>query len=253
MRKLVYIASPLSGDVEQNLDFARQACLNAMAQGVTPFAPHLLYTQMLDDNDPSQRELGMQMGNQMLALCDELWLCGDRISPGMASEEQLAKSLLIPVKTISSAEILNRPPDDLHWEKITAPEEKADMPAAYAVWMTGIPDGPLSGQSGYLTENGKPMLFHDLTAAEQKLHNLQNRLENGGPIVKYSYVSFTGPDQPDRMIDLETIDHFCQRSSSPSSGCEPQDQMHGDTGSEVNLDQPDGPDQSPGLSMDSLC
>ena len=83
MRKLVYIASPLSGDVETNLDFARQACLYAMAQGVTPFAPHLLYPQMLDDNDPAQRELGMKMGNQMLALCDELWLCGDITSPGV--------------------------------------------------------------------------------------------------------------------------------------------------------------------------
>ena len=113
MRKLVYIASPLSGDTETNLGFARQACLNAMSQGVTPFAPHLLYPQMLDDNDPAQRELGMKMGNQMLALCDELWLCGDRISTGMAAEEQLARALDIPVKSISTGEILYRPPNEL--------------------------------------------------------------------------------------------------------------------------------------------
>ena len=117
MRKLVYIASPLSGDVEQNLDFARQACLSAMAQGVTPFAPHLLYPQMLDDNDPVQRELGMKMGNQMLALCDELWLCGDRISSGMASEMKLAEELDIPVQKISTEEILNSAVDDLRWEE----------------------------------------------------------------------------------------------------------------------------------------
>ena len=117
MRKLVYIASPLSGDVETNLDFARQACLYAMAQGVTPFAPHLLYPQMLDDNDPAQRELGMNMGNQMLALCDELWLCGDIISSGMAAEEQLAKELDIPVRNVSTEEILYRPPDELCWDK----------------------------------------------------------------------------------------------------------------------------------------
>ena len=117
MRKLVYIASPLSGDVEKNLDFARQACLSAMAQGVTPFAPHLLYPQMLDDNDPVQRELGMKMGNQMLALCDELWLCGDRISSGMASEMKLAEELDIPVQKISTEEILNSSLDDLRWEE----------------------------------------------------------------------------------------------------------------------------------------
>ena len=117
MRQLVYIASPLSGDVEKNLDFARQACLNAMAQGVTPFAPHLLYPQMLDDNDPVQRELGMKMCNQMLSLCDELWLCGDRISPGMASEKKLAEELGIPVQKISTEEILNCPLDGLRWEE----------------------------------------------------------------------------------------------------------------------------------------
>ena len=116
MRKLVYIASPLSGDVETNLHFARQACLNAMSQGATPFAPHLLYTQMLDDNDPAQRELGMKMGNQMLALCDELWLCGDIVSPGMAKERELADKLDIPVRRVSMDEILYRPPDELCWE-----------------------------------------------------------------------------------------------------------------------------------------
>ena len=116
MRKLVYIASPLSGDVETNLYFARQACLNAISQGATPFAPHLLYPQMLDDHDPAQRELGMRMGNQMLSLCDELWLCGDIVSPGMAAEEQLAKGLGIPVQHVGTEEILYRPPDELCWE-----------------------------------------------------------------------------------------------------------------------------------------
>lgn len=115
MRKLVYIASPLSGDTETNLYFARQACLNAMAQGVTPFAPHLLYPQLLDDNDPAQRELGMKMGNQMLGMCDELWLCGDIISPGMAAEKRLAAELDIPVRRVSMEEVLFRPPDELCW------------------------------------------------------------------------------------------------------------------------------------------
>ena len=107
MNQLVYIASPLSGDVEQNLDFARQACRYAIAQGVTPFAPHLLYPQMLDDNDPAERQLGIDMGNQMLELCKELWLCGDRNSPGMKGEQTLAEELGIPVCQISTQEILS--------------------------------------------------------------------------------------------------------------------------------------------------
>lgn len=107
MRQLTYIASPLSGDVEQNLDFARQACRYAIAQGVTPFAPHLLYTQMLDDGDPAERELGIEMGNQMLELCQELWLCGDRISAGMEGERNTAEELGIPVRQISTQEVLS--------------------------------------------------------------------------------------------------------------------------------------------------
>ena len=86
MKPLVYIASPLSGDVEKNLEFARKACRFAIEQEVTPFAPHLLYTQMLDENSPADRQLGIEMGGQMLELCDVLWLCGDRISAGMAGE-----------------------------------------------------------------------------------------------------------------------------------------------------------------------
>lgn len=37
--KLVYIASPFAGDVEQNIENARRYCLKAMDRGVTPVAP----------------------------------------------------------------------------------------------------------------------------------------------------------------------------------------------------------------------
>ncbi len=107
MDQLIYIASPLSGDVQRNLDFARRACRYAIAQGATPFAPHLLYPQMLDDNDPAERQLGIDMGNQMLKLCQELWLCGDRVSTGMADEWKTAKELGIPVRQISMREIMS--------------------------------------------------------------------------------------------------------------------------------------------------
>ncbi|MCM1149477.1 MAG: DUF4406 domain-containing protein [Butyricicoccus sp.] len=106
MNKLVYIASPLSGDTGRNIVFARQACRYAIACGNTPFAPHLIYPQLLDDNDPSERRLGLDMGNRMLELCDELWLCGENISPGMEAECILAQELGIPVLKVSSQDIL---------------------------------------------------------------------------------------------------------------------------------------------------
>ena len=58
----------------------------------------------------------MKMGNQILALCDELWLCGDVISSGMRKENELAEELHIPVRKVSMEEILFRPPDELCWD-----------------------------------------------------------------------------------------------------------------------------------------
>lgn len=95
--KLVYIASPYAGDVEANVAFAKAACRYAMDQGATPLAVHLLYPQMLDDHVPAEREAGIRMGLQVLEACDELWLCGDRLSHGMRAELAAAEQLGIPV------------------------------------------------------------------------------------------------------------------------------------------------------------
>ena len=131
MRKLVYISSPLFGDAKRDHSLAWHACRMAMARGNTPFSSHLLYSQMLDCNDPAQRELETRMSGQMLSLCDELWLCGDRISPGMAAEEQLAKGLGIPVQHVGTEEILYRPPDELCWEDEPEPFTGPAMDTLY--------------------------------------------------------------------------------------------------------------------------
>lgn len=104
---IAYIASPLSGNIDENLQFAQKACGYAAAQGAVPYAPHLLFPQFLDDNDPEQRDTGIRMGLQMLRRCDELWLCGDVVSAGMAEEEKLARRLGVPVRTVSAQEILS--------------------------------------------------------------------------------------------------------------------------------------------------
>lgn len=74
--KLIYIASPYAGDVKQNVAFAKRACRHAISQGHTPIAVHLLYPQMLDDNDPAEREIGLRLEHRVLESCDELWACG---------------------------------------------------------------------------------------------------------------------------------------------------------------------------------
>ena len=90
--KLVYIASPYSGDVERNVAFAKAACRYAMNQGVTPIASHLLYPQMLDDGVPEERKLGTDMGLRILKVCEEVWVCGSELSSGMEQEIRVAGS-----------------------------------------------------------------------------------------------------------------------------------------------------------------
>lgn len=60
--KRVIIESPLSGDFKRNIRYARLCCLDSLRRGEAPYASHLLYTQMLDDEDPIEREMGMEAG-----------------------------------------------------------------------------------------------------------------------------------------------------------------------------------------------
>ena len=95
----------MPGISKKNVAFAQRACRYAIHQGYIPIAVHLLYPQMLDDSDPAERELGLRLGQQLLRRCDELWVCGDRISSGMAREISEANHLSIPVKNIGAHEI----------------------------------------------------------------------------------------------------------------------------------------------------
>ena len=71
----VFICSAFRGDVEENIRKAREYCRwAAMERGAIPIAPHLLFPQFLDDNDPKQREIGIEMGLELLAGCRRLFL-----------------------------------------------------------------------------------------------------------------------------------------------------------------------------------
>lgn len=95
--KMIYICSPLRGDIEMNIQRANRYCLFAAGQEVIPLAPHTIFTQWLDDNDQGEREAGMLLGIKLLAKCDEVWVFGSRISEGMAKEIEVAVSLGKPV------------------------------------------------------------------------------------------------------------------------------------------------------------
>ena len=95
--KVVYICSPLRGDMERNISKAHEYCRRAINMGVIPIAPHAVYTRYLDDRKPEQRERGLLIGQELLLKCDEVWAFGFEISEGMADEIEIALQNNIPV------------------------------------------------------------------------------------------------------------------------------------------------------------
>ena len=100
---VIFVCSPYRGDTETNVKNAQKYCRLVIQQGGIPFAPHLLFTQILDDDSEGERQLGMYMGTEMLKLCDELWAFGSP-SSGMLNEIQMAEQLGVPVKRFDMKE-----------------------------------------------------------------------------------------------------------------------------------------------------
>lgn len=101
-KPLVYICSLFAGNVERNIKKACEYCRFAIESNCIPFAPHLLFPQFMDDNNPSEREAAMHFNYVMLGKCDELWVFGSTISNGMQREIGLAKKRKMPIKYWSS-------------------------------------------------------------------------------------------------------------------------------------------------------
>ncbi|MBT3273412.1 MAG: hypothetical protein HN368_09670 [Spirochaetales bacterium] len=90
-RPIVYICSPYAGDVEKNVKAAQNYSRFAVDKGYIPVAPHLLFTQFLNDADPAERSLGLFFGNALMSKCSEVWVFGKTISAGMEAEIKRAK------------------------------------------------------------------------------------------------------------------------------------------------------------------
>lgn len=97
-RPIAYIASPYRGDVERNVERAKDYCRFALGADAIPLAPHLMYPQFLDDADREQRKLGLSCALALLARCDELWVMGGDISDGMLGEMEEAHKRGIPIR-----------------------------------------------------------------------------------------------------------------------------------------------------------
>jgi len=92
--RLVILESPYAGNITANLAYARAAMLDSLRRGEAPFASHLLYTQLLDDSNPTERTLGIKAGQAWLLRAEAVAVYQDLgISPGMKIGIQLAELL----------------------------------------------------------------------------------------------------------------------------------------------------------------
>ena len=104
MMKKLYICSPLVGDVETNIEKAKQYARYVLLCGMTPVVPHF-YALCLDDNKPDERAIGMAAGMSLLWFCDEIWVFGEKITEGMRNEINFCISLNIKIRYINEAQI----------------------------------------------------------------------------------------------------------------------------------------------------
>lgn len=108
-KKRIFICSKYAGDRTRNVEIARQLCRRAIRAGHAPFAPHLIFTQFLDDTDPAEREQGIGLGLLFMEVCDEVWAyVSDDISEGMKKELARAVELGKPVVEITEAILCSR-------------------------------------------------------------------------------------------------------------------------------------------------
>lgn len=102
--KTAYICSPLSGDIKDNIRKAKLYGKYAFKRGMAPVIPHI-YAEILCDDIPSERELGMRADRELLFKCDELWVFGDTITKGMKEEIHFAKMINTKIKYILNSEV----------------------------------------------------------------------------------------------------------------------------------------------------
>jgi len=108
-RRKVFICSRYLGNARHNVEVALALCRMAVASDLVPFAPHLLYTRFLDEDDPSQRDLGISLGLRFMEACDEVWIyIGEGISDGMRRELEYAQRLGKPIVEIHEVELCRR-------------------------------------------------------------------------------------------------------------------------------------------------
>ena len=105
--RIIYLAHPLGAvEPQRTANIARAMRwyqhLFRHHPGIAVQASWILSAQVAEETQ-EERDRGVAMDNALLPLCDEVWLCGDHVSPGMLAEARLAVSRGIQVRSILRA------------------------------------------------------------------------------------------------------------------------------------------------------
>ena len=93
--KKVYVCSPYRGNIEKNIQNAKNYCREIILDGDLPICPHIYFTQFLDDNKDDERNLAFEINKELIKNCDliNIYIRDGYISEGMKQEIALAETL----------------------------------------------------------------------------------------------------------------------------------------------------------------
>jgi hypothetical protein len=97
--KLVYICAPLRGDVDANIEFARQKAQEVFAEGNISICPHLMFPPIADPGNPAEDAKAMGMCMKLIDRCNEVRVYGGEWTDGMWKEIRHAENMKIPILT----------------------------------------------------------------------------------------------------------------------------------------------------------
>lgn len=90
--KLAFIAHPLRGDIDNNLDSVRDwyRFFTDRVHDTLFLTQWVIDCEVYDDSDEGQRRAGIDRNLALLEKCDALYLVGSGITPGMQEEMSVA-------------------------------------------------------------------------------------------------------------------------------------------------------------------
>ena len=106
--RLVYICAPLRGEVEKNIEFARQKAQEVFQAGDIPVCPHLMFPPIADPENPVQDQTARDMGLRLVESCQEVRVCSSTVTEGMWAEINHAMQLGIPVISEQKTKTIGR-------------------------------------------------------------------------------------------------------------------------------------------------